>query len=160
MMKGKPRVETCNFPVLLPSTWFSYMLAIGGELILGGHNVNAEPDWRSMLSQFWKKFLKSSPYVDLKGIPPEVAVPIAIHGDEGRGRVKRPIMILAWQPIISWLGPLVTNASGSFGLMWYDFSLDVYTYRETLVHLSRYDPKAQLFDTIALHLHPQPDVRH
>ena len=116
MVKGKPRLEVINFPVLLPSTWLQYALSIGGEVILGGHNITAEPLWRPMLEKFWSNFLKASPWVSLRGIDPQVAVPVAIHGDEGRGRVKRPIMVVSIQPMVSWLGPLVTNSSGSFGI--------------------------------------------
>ena len=83
--------------------------------MLGGHNIQAEPEWRRMLQQFWATFSMSSPGVALQGIDPEVAIPIAIHGDEGRGRAKRPIMVISIQPLVSWLGSLVLNSSGSFG---------------------------------------------
>ena len=73
--------------------------------------------WRKMLSIFWTKFLKSNPEVDLQGVNPEVAIPVCVHGDEGRGKVRRPIMVLAFQPMVSWLGPAVVNSSGNPGLL-------------------------------------------
>ena len=117
LLKGKPRIQQTNFPSLQPSTWFRFMLDIGGESILGGHNIRQQSAWRQMFSTFWDRFSKSSPGIDLRGVNPEVAIPICIHGDEGRGKVNRPIMVLAFQPLVSWLGPAVVNSSGPFGML-------------------------------------------
>ena len=117
LLKGKPRVDTVDFPVLLPSTWLRFMLSIGGELILGGHELHSESDWRGMFRSFWSNFQRSQPGVDLGQISPDMALPLCVHGDEGRGRAKRPIMCISFQPMISHLGPAVTNTSGILGTL-------------------------------------------
>ena len=67
-----------------------------------------------MLSDFWCKYQEIKPDFQLAaGLDRKFCVPIAIHGDEGRGKVKCPIMILAWQPLISWRGPEFVNIAGS-----------------------------------------------
>ena len=114
LLKGKPKVEIVEYPILLPSTWLRYILGIGGELILGGFNARSEPDWRCMLSSFWSLFRKSQPGIELGEINPEMAVPYCLHGDEGRGKAKRPVMCISFQGLISPMGPAVINTSGIF----------------------------------------------
>ena len=65
-----------------------------------------------MYRSFWHHFNKSMPGVQMGGASPEASIPIAIHGDEGRGKTRKPIMIIAWQALIGYLGPAVTNLSG------------------------------------------------
>ena len=113
LLKGKPRVEVTSYPILLPSTWLKFMCSIGGEVVLGGHNIDNPRAWQSMLGQFWTRFHRSQPGINMHGVDPELAIPICVHGDEGRGKVKRPIMIIAWQPVVSWLGPAVVNTPGN-----------------------------------------------
>ena len=42
-----------------------------------------------------------------------MCIPIAYHGDEGRGKLKRPILILDFQPLISFKGMEYINSSGN-----------------------------------------------
>ena len=69
-------------------------------------------DWSSMYEDFWGVFNKSMPGVQMNGLSPATSIPICIHGDEGRGKTRKPVMVVAWQPLISCLGPAVTNSSG------------------------------------------------
>ena len=101
-----------DFPVLLPSAWLRYMLSIGGELALGGHNLEDTSDWRQMLHDFWSKVQPTMPQLDLGDKDRSLCLPWALHGDEGRGKLKRPIMVLGAQPLISWLGPTTVNLPG------------------------------------------------
>ena len=41
-----------------------------------------------------------------------VTVPIYVHGDEGRGKYKLPIMVEAFQPAVSFRGDSHKNSSG------------------------------------------------
>ena len=109
---GRPKVTQINFPVLLPSSWFRYFLKSCPEVILGGHDLEPTADWSSMFQHFWEHFNESMPGVHMNGLNPEVCVPICIHGDEGRGKTHKPVMVISWQPLISSLGPAVTNSSG------------------------------------------------
>lgn len=116
--KGRPRKEETDFPVLLPSAWLKVGLETGGQMFLGGHEVSDESGYRCMLLDFWKKFQCVNPGFDFfarKDYNDEMAplsIPCLVHGDEGRGKCKRPIMILAVQPLISWKGPSHVNSSG------------------------------------------------
>ena len=112
-MKGKPKIEEINYPVLLPSTWLRYLLTSCPEVILGGHDIQEQQAWTTMFGNFWEHFNKSMPGIEMNGLDPEFCIPIAIHGDEGRGHTRKPIMVLAWQPLVSYLGPAVTNTSGT-----------------------------------------------
>ena len=112
--KGKPKVENIPYPVLLPSDWVSYMMSIGGEAILGGWSVGDTCQFTTMLEDFWCKYMSCKPDFKLaEGLRPKYCIPIAVHGDEGRGKVKRPIMVLSWQPVLSWKGPEFVNMGGS-----------------------------------------------
>ena len=82
-----------------------------------------------MYGDFWLNFNKSMPGTEMNGLNPEFSVPIAIHGDEGRGQTKKPIMVLAWQPLISCLGPLVTNTSGIPVCILYAFIVRILEYQ-------------------------------
>ena len=109
---GRPKVTNVDFPVLLPSSWFRYILAECPEVLLGGHDMESVADWSSMFRGFWHSFNESMPGVQMNGLNPEVSIPICIHGDEGRGKTHKPVMVIAWQPLISYLGPAVTNSPG------------------------------------------------
>jgi len=70
-----------------------------GFFFLGGKKVDQLREVEDQLSKFWQHYK----YVD-SDVPssPKRTLPIYLHGDEGRGLVKRPILILAFQPIIGW----------------------------------------------------------
>ena len=80
MVKGKPRVENINFPTLMPSSWLKFMCSIGGETILGGHSIDNQPAWKSMLRKFWEMFNKSMPGINMNGVEPELAYPSPFTG--------------------------------------------------------------------------------
>ena len=107
-----------EYPTLLPSSWFQYSLQTGGQAFLGGHSIHEESSYRAMLSEFWQKYRALHPsfhFFARKDYNEEMAslsVPVLAHGDEGRGKCKRPIMIVAIQPLISWKGPSFVNSSG------------------------------------------------
>ena len=91
------------------------MLTYCPEVILGGHPIEEVDDWGNMFANFWHHFNQSMPGVQMNGASPEVNIPVCIHGDEGRGKTRKPIMIIAWQALIGSFGPLVTNLSGMLG---------------------------------------------
>ena len=112
---GRPQFTDIDFPVLLPSSWLRLMLTYCPEVILGGHPIEEVDDWGNMFANFWHHFNQSMPGVQMNGASPEVNIPVCIHGDEGRGKTRKPIMIIAWQALIGSFGPLVTNLSGMLG---------------------------------------------
>ena len=114
LFKGKPKIETTMFPVLLPSSWMDYIMSIGGEAVLGGWSLGETGQFEGMLEDFWEKYAAIKPDFSLaEGLEAKRCIPVALHGDEGRGKAKRPIMVLAWQPLLSWKGPELVNMGGS-----------------------------------------------
>ena len=114
VLSGKSTAMTVPYPVLFLSSWCRECFKTGGSMLLGGHNLSQEELWRPMFRQFWHRYRFSRPDLDLysRSFNPELCVPIQIHGDEGRGLVKRPLMVVSYQPLINYKGPLVTNMSG------------------------------------------------
>ena len=122
LVKGKPRVEQVQWPVLFLSDWARTIFGQGGHMLLGGHTLNDPAAFCSMLQTFWDRFCYVQPNHEVYGranagtLDLRFAIPIAIRGDEGRGKLKRPVMILSYQPLISVKGPKFVNSSGYFGL--------------------------------------------
>ena len=113
---GKPKVTKANFPVLYLSSWAAQLFRLGGKLLLGGFSLDDEAGYRSMFSEFWQRFRYVRPDLDIyseSNVDFSMCIPIGMHGDEGRGKLKRPVLILAYQPIISHRGPGYTNSSGN-----------------------------------------------
>lgn len=57
------------------------------------------------LETFWERFQQTDPsfpfFTDFPAREAwRSAIPLAIHGDEGRGRLKRPVMVVSTQTII------------------------------------------------------------
>ena len=164
LLKGKPKVETMEFPVLRPSSWVDYMMTNCSEILLGGFNIHSVPGWQRMLEDFWSKFQQSQPQVEVPH--PRTSIPVAVHGDEGRGKAKRPIMCIGFQPLISYLGPAVTNTSGPTA----EFSVSVvvwglYKFRGFLVWVVGYGclgarklSEAQLCQSFLVHGCAERDV--
>lgn len=104
------------WPVLLLSDWIRVTFEdahYGGYFLLGGHKLNRWEDAKQMLQTFWTRHSKVSG--DMPEFP-EATLPILIHGDEGRGQGKRPILVVGFQPVIPWAGEDVVNSTKYFGL--------------------------------------------
>ena len=115
ILKGKPRVEVCNYPVLFLSSWVQQILRSGGQMLLGGFRLQDSAGYIAMFSSFWERFRFVRPDLDLytrQDWDHSMCIPVAYHGDEGRGKLKRPILILAFQPLISFKGMEHINSSG------------------------------------------------
>lgn len=69
-----------------------------GMQVLGGHRLEDLPAIESMLSQFWSRYQYQDPAV--APIVLTRTIPLFVHGDEGRGQVKRPLMVVSIQPIL------------------------------------------------------------
>ena len=100
------------WPMLRMDSWVKWFLANKPQLLLGGSTVSSG-EWRNTFTQFWSDYRRSCPNHPLFSTDFNLAgcIPFTIHGDEGRGQVKRPFMVLTWQPVISHLGPVACNHS-------------------------------------------------
>ena len=119
--KGRLRRVDCCYPVIMPSAWLEYSLSVGGEAFLGGQCLDAEQSYRSMFLDFWTKYRTTHPTFDLYQRPEysdefaSTCIPVSVHGDEGRAKAKRAIMILSLQPVIGPKGIQYINTSGKLG---------------------------------------------
>ena len=75
--------------------------------ILGGYKLQDLPAVEKMLEQFWERHA----FVD-GDVPqhPRRTIPYYLHGDEGRGQCKRPVLIVSAQPVLGWSGDEHVNS--------------------------------------------------
>lgn len=114
------QVISKQWPVLHLSSWLRTCMTdpnYGGFFVLGGKTLDQLDAVRDMFSRFWQRYS----YVDgcLAPESPGTTIPIFIHGDEGRGQCKRPLMIISFQVVIPWAGEDVVNNSK---ILWFEFS--------------------------------------
>ena len=106
-----------NYPVILLSSWLQAVLQHGGEFVLGGWTTRQRPQYMSMLGRFWARYRtvhSSHPVLAKNDEQKKRTIPIAIHGDEGRGTCKEPVLVESFQPIVPWTGENCLNMRGRF----------------------------------------------
>ena len=119
--RKRPQLAFVNYPVLRITEWARYIFDSGGHFFLGGRSMDHLPTVRQELREFWERYRVIDPtFAPLQtwaaGDPRwEFNIPIALHGDEGRGRGKQAIMILSVQPVLP-LHMHSTNMRGRLGL--------------------------------------------
>ena len=116
--KRRPCVQRVMvwYPCIYPSTWMSYLLKNQSYLVLGGVDIQEPSKWQGVLSDFWRLYLQydNCHIMNEPGSPAQThTIPLYLHGDEGRGKYKLPIMVEAIQPCLSWKGTAFKNSSGS-----------------------------------------------
>lgn len=104
-IKLRHGVVEVDHPVILPSTMLRRLLQQApGRL--------RQPDWEG----FWQLFRETDPdhpvYARHEGRLGRV-LPIMLHGDEGRTKGKRPIMVIALQPVL-----VAASASHTLDTRW------------------------------------------
>lgn len=113
------KVETpVNYPVLRFSDWAELVLDNGGHFFLGGRSLDHWQEFGRELEEFWSRFQVQHPdfgfFQDYSRSEWATAVPICLHGDEGRGKSKNPVMVLAAQTVLP-IREGRTNMAGSLG---------------------------------------------
>ena len=61
-------------------------------------------NWRMLKTNYQHFGTATNTLIAIYQHAPSALLPIFLHGDEGRGLTKRPLLILAFQPIIGWGG--------------------------------------------------------
>lgn len=93
-----------RYPVLRLSDWAACVFQGGGHAFLGGKNLDHAKEFGAELTQFWKRFKAIEPqlrfFSDYDETAWSTSIPLALRGDEGRGRLKNPIMIVSYQTIM------------------------------------------------------------
>ena len=93
-------------------------------MILAGHSLEDRHAWENVFSTFWEKYEQVNPshplYVDFEATARGRCIPYFLHGDEGRGQRRVPLMIESFQPCISHRGLSFTNESTYLASIKYD----------------------------------------
>ena len=123
-----------QYPVLRLVDWVKTIFSYGGHFFLGGKSLDEAASFRKELHTFWQRYKvvdPSHPFYGGHGAHESSwwsAIPIALHGDEGRGKSKNPIMVVSAQPLL----PLFDNKSNMQGFL-------VLKYIERFVFESTFD---------------------
>lgn len=118
--RARKVVETMvAYPVLHLSSWFSSLMSCFPKFFLGGFGLLEAARYEAMFEDFWSAyagFQPSHPIYSSKN-PEERkrCVPIALHGDEGRGAAKAPLLVLSFQVLIPSSGPTNLNQKEPHG---------------------------------------------
>ena len=103
------------WPVIPMSSWVHYIMQEqGGSLLLQGNHISQIGKWKHDLKEFWDFYEKVDPSHPTfeQNLDRECTLPFFVHGDEGRGRGKQPVMILSFQGLFSHFGRQRLNESG------------------------------------------------
>ena len=120
MKKGGGEIMV-QYPVMFLSSWMSFILeSAGGEFLLAGCTVRDVVSFTTMFGRFWDRYYsfdKDHPIYKEKGAQERMfTIPVAIHGDEGRGAGKLPVMVESYQPVIPWSGENELNLLKCLGM--------------------------------------------
>ena len=118
------------WPVIQMGDWCQYFAAFKPELLLAGHKPNE--DWKSVFRKFWDDYKivsEDHPIFSLDSDHHDLGcyIPYFIHGDEGRGQLKRPYMVVAFQFAIGFQGVDQINDNTHLGLK-ADMNQDICTF--------------------------------
>ncbi len=117
----RPKVHELEvpYPMIGLKQWASHLLATSPRFLLGGFSTSETASYTAVYSQFWSRYQGLEPdHPFYEHHPPAEwgrCIPFAIHGDEGRGKGKIPILITSYQMIVGVDGIETTNMSGCLG---------------------------------------------
>ena len=117
LRKPLRRVEVF-WPCIKMSDWCKYLVEFKPEFLLAGHTLSGnDGDWRTTFKQFWWDYERICPDHPLysSDFDRGGCIPYFIHGDEGRGQLKRPYLVLAWQCAIGHGGIGTINDDSNLG---------------------------------------------
>ena len=100
------------WPCLLFSSWAETIFSkTEGQPLLNGHTLANEAAWRGDLRRFWKQYREgfSHPVFRDKAASLETCIPCCLHGDEGRGKHRRAVMVTSIQPLLQGTGHSFTS---------------------------------------------------
>ena len=104
------------WPMIRLEEWCRYFLQHKPQLMLAGHGVSGS--WKNTFRQFWRDYQATNPthpiyshFAEDPDFDTGNCIPYFIHGDEGRGHLRRPFMVLSFQFAIGHQGVGVVNDS-------------------------------------------------
>ncbi|CAE6947086.1 unnamed protein product, partial [Symbiodinium sp. CCMP2456] len=105
-----------DYPLIYLSSWMKYILQSGGEFLLGGWTTDQPDNYKRMLSRFWQRYRVVNAvhpiYSEKSSEQWAFCIPVAVHGDEGRGLAKLPVLVESYQPILPGSGEDKLNLVG------------------------------------------------
>jgi len=114
----RPKVKELQllYPMIALKDWASYLLNNQAHFLLGGFALRQSKEYMEMFTRFWTRYEKLDPLHPIFTHHPQNVwgrcVPYLLHGDEGRGKAKVPIMVQSFQMLIGPNGEETTNMSG------------------------------------------------
>ena len=121
--KLRPKVKEVKipYPMISLKDWASFLLNHNhSEFLLGGFTVHDKRGYTQVFSTFWQRYQELDPdHEFFVQHPPQVwgrCLPYCLHGDEGRGKGKMPILIQSYQMVVGPDGVERTNTSGIHGI--------------------------------------------
>lgn len=93
------------WPVLKFSSWLKLIFKrTAGQPVLAGHKLSDIDAWQGMFREFWKKYASAFPghkvFEQKDKSTLARCIPMLLHGDEGRGKLKRAVMATSIQPLL------------------------------------------------------------
>ena len=118
--RGRPfRATMVQYPLLKASAWARASFSEGGHFFMGGRSLQEASAFGDVLHEFWRRYKLIEPHLSFFQEEDESnwrnCIPYAIHGDEGRGKAKKPIMVLSIQPLITSFDMSSSNLQGCLG---------------------------------------------
>ena len=98
------------WPVFHLSSWIKTAMEtkpFEGFFLLAGMKLDKLAQAEDALELFWSRYKAVDPNTPDY---PRRTLPFYIHGDEGRSQVKRPVLIISFQGLMSWAGSDKVNS--------------------------------------------------
>lgn len=115
--KKRPmRIIRVWWPMISLRQWVRYFLDNQPGILLGGHGLG-DVGYQYMLETFWRTYQVHHGEHDVfrSGFNLRFCIPVMVHGDEGRGQCKVPLLVVSWQPVITFRGVDFNNDAARFG---------------------------------------------
>ena len=116
VLEHRPKTKEVarDFPMIGLKAWAGYLLQEAPEFVLGGNSL--DNDYQKTYRTFWETYEKLDGghpvFSDFPRSSWGNLVPYCLHGDEGRGKAKRPVLVTSYQMLIPKGGLETTNMHG------------------------------------------------
>ena len=109
------KIMDIPWPTMTLTSWVRFVMQKqGGQILLSGHHISQVGLWKRALKQFWDLYQSVDPDhpTFIHALDRTCTLPYFLHGDEGRGRSKQPLLVVSFQGIFSHYGDNHLNESG------------------------------------------------
>lgn len=117
----RPRVEELDldYPFIGLEDWAKFLLEHHPKFLLGGWDITEKDDYTEMFARFWERYKALDEHHPIFSSFSDFShcIPYCVHGDEGRGKSKTPVLITSYQMLIGYNGEQATNMNGRLDLI-------------------------------------------